>query len=781
MTAAKPNLLTDAWLAKWIEVPHAAPQDYGVYHFRRSFTFADKPGSVLVHVSGDNRYQLYVNGHLISWGPARGDLTHWRYETVDLAPQLHTGKNILAAVVWNDGTHRAIAQITNQTGFLLQADDPQYAQLNSGPEWKCIQDAAYTPFPAPPSEITGYTAIAANESVDAKRYPWNWQQLEFDDSSWQNAHPITSGAPRDARDAPNRWMLVPRAIPLEELKTERISTVRRSNGVHAPAGFPQQAVALQIPAHTEAKILLDQTYLTTGYPELTVSQGKGAAITLRYAETLYIQNHPINKGNRNDIEGKSFLGFADSFLPDGGSQRFYRPLFWRTWRYLQLEIKTEAQPLTINDIHGLYSAYPFVRQATLEVDDTNTNADIQKILDVSWRTARLCAHETYMDCPYYEQLQYAGDARIQMLVSLYMTGDARLMKNGIELLNSSRTAEGATLSRAPSALQQYIPPFSLWWIGMVHDYWMYVDDPQFVRQMLPGVRAVLSFYQRYQLRNGSLQKMPWWNFVDWVKQWKDGVPPAESDGSSAAALDLQLLLAYQWASELEWALGSHALSAEYRASAAQLKLTVVQNDWDPAEGLFADQPAHRTYSQNVNTLAMLAGVVDRQQARAVVSKTFSDSRLAPATIYFRAYLNSTLRLAGLGDQYLSKLTPWQEMLGDGLTTWAEWNGSDSRSDCHAWGASPNFELFRTIVGVEPMEPGYARVRIAPHLGNLHRVKAVIPHPKGKIEVEIDEEAYTSASFTLPPGVTGSFEWNGQSFPLASGGTHFADLRNHGEH
>ena len=50
------------------------------------------------------------------------------------------------------------------------------------------------------------------------------------------------------------------------------------------------------------------------------------------------------------------------------------------------------------------------------------------------------------------------------------------------------------MSRAPTRQQQYIPPFSLWWIGMVHDYWRYVDDPEFVREMLPGVRAVLGFF-----------------------------------------------------------------------------------------------------------------------------------------------------------------------------------------------------------------------------------------------------------------------------------------------
>ena len=309
-----------------------------------------------------------------------------------------------------------------------------------------------------------------------------------------------------------------------------------------------------------------------------------------------------------------------------------------------------------------------------------------------------------MDCPYYEQLQYGGDARIQMMISLYMTGDARLMKNGIALLNSSRTAEGATYSRAPSALQQYIPPFSLWWIGMVHDYWMYVDDVTFARQMLPGVHAILSFYAGYQKANSSLQHMPWWNFVDWVKQWPAGEPLAEHDGSSAAHL------------------GSPG------------------------------------------------------QRHAVMQKVMSDSSLAQSSIYFRAYTNAALREAGSGDQYLASLAPWREMLAQGLTTWAEWSGPDSRSDCHAWGASPNFELLRTVAGIESIAPGFARVLVAPNMGTLEMVNAEMPHPKGTIRVQLNRTKEHGgkkaiADIALPFGITGDFLSNGRTQPLQGGKNH----------
>jgi hypothetical protein len=568
-------------------------------------------------------------------------------------------------------------------------------------------------------------------------------------------------------------MLVAREIPLEEQLPERMRTVRKAEGVTASETFLHGGQPLTIPAHTSASVLIDQGYLTTAYPELVVSGGAGASVDLAYAETLYVRKN-ADKGNRNDVEGKQFYGPADTYLADGGAHRVYRPFFWRTYRYLQLRVKTADAPLVIEDLHGTFTAFPFERKAQLEVGDPAANKDIQQILGTGWRSARLCAHETYMDCPFYEQLQYAGDARIQMLVSLYTAGDARLMKNGIALLNSSRTAEGATYSRAPSYLQQYIPPFSLWWIGMVHDYWMYVDDEPFVKQMMPGVRAVLAFYAGYQKDNGSLRRMPWWNFVDWVKQWSNGESPAEADGSSAAALDLQLVLAYQWAADLEKALGSKALAVEYQAASGKLKDTVLATDWDPVRGLFADQPSHRTYSQQVNTLAVLARVSSREQSGSIMQRVLDDSSLAQSSIYFRAYTNAALREAGMGDKYLSSLGPWREMLKQGLTTWAEWNGPDARSDCHAWGASPNFELFRTVAGIEPIAPGFGRVRVAPHLGDLKHLVARMPHPKGEIQVDFNHEnaRRLAGDVTLPPGITGILEWAGVSQPLHEGKNHF---------
>ena len=118
------------------------------------------------------------------------------------------------------------------------------------------------------------------------------------------------------------------------------------------------------------------------------------------------------------------------------------------------------------------------------------------------------------------------------------------------------------------------------------------------------------------------------------------------------------------------------------------------------------------------------------------------------------------------------LGPWREMFAQGLTTWAEWSGPDARSDCHAWGASPNYELLRTVAGIESLAPGFHRVRIAPNLGKLEHISATMPHPKGEIRVDLERRgSKLVADVELPSGITGNFEWLGRSVALKPGKNH----------
>ena len=558
-------------------------------------------------------------------------------------------------------------------------------------------------------------------------------------------------------------MLVPRSIPLMEEKLQRLARVVRSEGVEVPAAFLEGRAPVTIPAQTRATILLDQTYLTTAYPELVVSGGSGAEIVLAHAEALYKGR---DKGNRNETEGKEMRWYEDRYLPDGGEHRLFRPLWWRTFRYLQINIETKAKRIVLEDVRAVFTAYPFSQRARWESSDPV----LQKIWEVGWRTLRLSAHETFTDSPYYEQLQYVGDTRIHCLISLYMTGDDRLAKNAIELFDESRTPDGLTQSRYPSFLPQYIPPYSLFWVGMLHDFWWYRGETDFVRQYLQGARGVLDWFESRLTPTGLLGPLEWWNFVDWSKEFKNGVPSLEANGQSAI-LSLQFAAALREAAELESAFGNAERAAHYRALAAKIVAGVRKTCWDPSRRLVADTPAKRSFSQHANILAVLEDAIPATEQPAVMKQVLGDPTLIQCTFYFRFYLFRAMKKTGLGDEYVNQLDPWREMLALGLTTWAE-NPEPTRSDCHAWSAHPNFDLLATVAGIEPAAPGFREVEIRPHLGPLKQLRATLPHPQGDIAVAYERKGEgLAADVTLPEKLSGSFTWRAKTVPLRPGSQH----------
>jgi hypothetical protein len=761
---AGPELLNARWTAQWITCPQAPARDVAVCHLRKDFTLPSVPPHFVVYASADNRYKLFVNGKLISRGPSRGDLDHWRFETVDLAAELHTGTNVLAAVIWNYADLAPMAQMTDQTGFVLQASSAIETAVNTDASWKARLDTSRTPLPLPKDQV-GYYVAGVGERVDGSAYPWGWEAENYDAATWALAQKLGQAGPRGMRDSHSRWMMVADPLPPQAETLQRLERVVRAQGVPAPpAAFLAGQSPLVVPAHTVASILLDQSFETTGYPELVVSGGPDSRVSLMYTEALVAADG--TKGNRDETEGKTVPGFRDEFVPDGGAHRAFSPLWWRTYRYVQLEVRTGEAPLTLEDVRAYYTAYPFHQAASFHSDD----AMLERIWQVGWRTAQLCAHETYMDCPYYEQLQYAGDTRIQGLISLYATGDERLLKNAIELLADSQTSEGLTQSRYPSALPQYISGFSLYWIGMMHDLSWYHGDVEELRPLLPNARAVLAWYEGQLSSSGLLGRLPWWPFLDWAKEFVDGVPAEEADGQSAA-LSLQFAVGLREMADVEDSLGDAEQARHDRALATRIGAAVYRLCWDAVKKELADTPRKNSFSQQANILAVLADAIPPVDQSRVLERVLQDSTLTQASYYFKFYLFRAMKKAGLANRYLAQLEPWRGMLAEGLTTFAETPGN-SRSDCHAWSAHPVFDLLATVAGIEPAAPGFTRVTIEPSLGPLHSLQAAMPTPHGVIGVDYQGDAKQfTAEITLPEGVSGYFVWDGRRTPLHPGKQH----------
>jgi hypothetical protein len=739
-------------------------------HFRKEIEVAKVPEHFIVDVTADNRFLLMVNQQRVGSGPARGDLAHWRYEVYDLAPFLHAGENILAATVWNLGTFAPVAQISNRAGFLVRGESQLEQTANTNDSWLAEEEPGFQVAAVSMGELRGYFAADPIEKIDGRIFDWTWDAPASASPRWKKAQPLGPAADRGLGDTPNNWQLIRDPLPAMDWRETPGGQIVRASGVVTTGGFPD--APLEMAANQRVSLLLDNTVLTTAFTNLVVSGGKDASIRVTYAEAL--KDAKGEKGNRNEIAGKKIVGVYDEYIADGAENRTFTSLVWRTWRYLQLDIETRDQPLRLLHLTSAFTAFPFQQRARFVSDDPA----LSSIWEVGWRTARLDAHETYMDTPYWEQLQYVGDTRIQALISYAVGGDDRLAKQAIEAFDDSRIPDGITLSRYPTNHFQAIPPFSLLWIGMLHDFAMYRPDPEFVREHLPGTRTVLDWFVRHQQENGLLDRMPWWNFIDWADGFRDGIPPQDEHGNSAP-LTMHFAMALREAADLESAYGDKQRAEQYLLVATKATQGVQRLCWNEKNGLMADTPAQQLYSQHANFLAVLLDVIPKQRQREVMTKVLavSDPVFKPgkdlppmekASYYYRFYLARALEHAGMGDRYLELLGPWKEMLALGLTTWAE-KPEPTRSDSHAWSAHPNFDLLTIVAGIRPAALGFEKVVIEPHLGNLQNVSASLPWKEADIQVDYKfERGAWTMRVNLPAGLPGEFVWHGKRYPLHAG-------------
>ena len=770
-------MVSPTFAADWISAPEAATADGKkapiALQFRRDLTLNAVPSSLPVKVSADQRYVLYVNGRRIAAGPSRGDLQHWRVATIDLAPHLKRGANVVAAEVWSDGKIAPLAQITaGTTAFYAAAVDPaQAALINSGPQWQVRVDGSRTVSSATPQMIRAlgptYYVAGNPETIDASLQAADWKLVGSRASGWQTPVSATTGT--------GAWTLVADALP--QMRYDRIPSgqVVRATGV-AAKGFPQRPV--QIAAHSEATLLIDTGRVLAAYPVLHASQGAGAVVTLTYTEALYDPAKPRsgNMGSRGRfsdrarVDNGQALGVTDTFKLDG-AERTLRPYWWRVWRFVEIKVKTGDQPLILKGLDTFETGYPFQEKGRFVSDD----AQLNRIWTVGWKTGLLDAHETYMDTAYWEQLQYIGDTRIQMLLSYDISGDPRLAVQALDAYDSSRQLNGLPQSAWPSTTDNSIPPFALLWIGTLHDYWMRQPDTAVLTRNLTGMRAVLDWYAPHVRESGMVAQTPGWPFIDW-RELLDGTGQrAGRKGPDSCIITMMYYGALRQAADLEGALGEAERRAGDLRQAERVKQGLTSQCWDTARGLYADTPQKTEFSQHAAALAVIYDLVPPAEQAAMLKKVMvpgagidAPEGIMGTTYYFSFYLAQAVDHAGMGDQYLDLMQTWRGLLDHNFTTWPE-SPEPTRSDTHAWSAHPTSGLLTYVAGIAPAAPGFAKVRITPHLGKIRRLDAAMAHPKGLIETRYAlKGGQLTATIKLPQGLSGDFAWQGQTRALTSG-------------
>ncbi len=747
------------WTEGGVTEPSNNPKSpFRVACFRRKFTVSDEGAALTVHVSADSRYILYFDGKQAARGPAKGDIRHQFYDTVELDALLSPGEHVLAAVVisyaasWPHPHYvgAPCSIMTASSVFVLDGilyEKGRETVLSTDQEWKALQNEAYQHFWTQGEDQT-YTGLC--ERVDGEKYPWGWQEVDFDDSRWPNAFVAAAAVREDTvTDTLLPYRLLPRMIPMLEEEPQEFSKAwGHGYGVRLVQGE-----AVTIPPNENVTFVLDAERMTTAFLQLWARGGRGGEISFCYAEAYTVDGH---KSPWHAPENGELLGCHDAYIFTGGEQ-YYEPLAWRAFRYVKVCIATKEEPLIIEKIAYRFIGYPLKDRVEFSCPEPEYN----KIWEISRCTLRLCAHETFEDCPYYEQLQYAGDTQAEILYAGYLSGDWKLARQAVYLFDWSRGYDGLSASRYPSRVPQYIPSWSLLWVVMARDYYLHTADLRTIEDCLDGIRATLRWFERHENEDGLLSALPYWQVVDWVKEWKDpwGYPPGAKDGISAI-INLQYACALGCCAWLCEQAGEDGTRYGKKAEAVCQKITELC--WSEERGLYLDRPGGTEVSELGQAWAILSGAADERRLKIVGEHLAAgEEALARATLYGRFYVFRALRRAGKYASASAFLDWWREMARTDLTTWPEepWL---ARSFCHAWSCAPLYEFPAEVLGVKPLAPGFRKVIIEPELWDLPWAKGKVPTPFGESSVSVSRGSKTAEIEVLvPEGIEAVVVWKGR--------------------
>lgn len=758
----------EKWNSEWITHPEIDKTAYGLIHFRNTFELTEKPDRFIIHVSGDNRYRLYANGKEVCYGPQMGDIRHWRYETVDLAPFLEAGKNTLAAEVMNWGVERSYGILSFKTGFLVQGNSAAENIVNTdyNCNWKVFKNRAMNgkkvQWMNGKDIIGGFYAGNPTDSVVAADYPWNWQEPAFDDSRWLVPEVIFA-RPKTNAGAGHGWILQARTTPIQSNKKEAIGKVVRTNMPDLNNGFRFGQEEVVVPANSSATILIDKGLVTLGYPKLKLSKGKNAIVRVKYSEALYDANN--QKGNRNQIEGKRIAGISDVYVMDGGESRTFQPMWRRTFRFVELQAETHDEALVIEDFYNIYSAAKVPVAAAFETE----NSLYQKVWDLCWHTMEVCAQDNLMSDAYYEQMQYVGDLRPHLMGWTALTGDLDYFTSAIQQFNNSRLPDGNITSCYPLKATFVHPTYSLVWIDMLHDLMMLQGDKSEIEQYNGEIQEVFDYYETLINENGLVGKSEYHMFVDWYVP-KGGNSKVNKEGNSAI-LTLNYAHSLKNAAEIMNWLGYRKIAEQYKNRSRKYAEITRKLCFDPDKGIYADDPEKTFYDQRASVLAVLCGAHSQAEKvklmqQVLDEQTIFDSR---ANLFYYFYLFKAMQKTKVGD-FTKEIEPWQKMLELGMSGTPEKRVEQNpRSEIHPWTAHPVHFYFSLVAGIQPTCAGFKTVRIAPQPGSLKTVRGKMPTVRGIIQFDmVFKNDECSGDITLPENMSGTFVWGENETPLKAG-------------
>ncbi|MHB0897741.1 MAG: family 78 glycoside hydrolase catalytic domain [Spirochaetales bacterium] len=727
-------------------------------YFRKEFEVSGGIRAASFRASADGRYNLFLNGKMLGRGPARCH-PGWQYlDSFEIGEILRPGKNVLSVLVHSYGRDSSFYQLPRGiqaflfgcAGFYLEgevkAEGSVYLGLDTDGSWKCLVSEAWerdTPFGG-----TGYM-----EKFDARREPEGWKLPGFDDATWDKAFVQRILLPAAGSDL----------VPFPRLVARDIGALREAKVIPPSPPKPAQ----------DDTLIWDFGRILLGRIGIEVEAEDGTGVAIACGESLGPDGGISRPGNIPGIFTP--LSHELRFRAGRGTHTLFEVAGFRYVQTAKLDADSRVKVLSVWAEESSYSGgqSPSSLHAGEKIEGVGSFACSDDLLTRIWRagayTAAVCRQDGFIDCPSREQRQWTGDAQIQGLLNHVTCPDSRLARKAIIQAAQTQAADGmvamASVSDIGAEWRTYIPDYALYWILSIRDYLDYSGDSSFIDEIFPTVAKALGWFMPWLDSAGLLANVPGWVFVDWSEKLDKRGEVLALNALFAEALRAGALVAE--------GVGAAFFAGRWRKIASTITCAAAERFWDEKRGVYADcrtaAGLSPIVSQQANAAAIAFGVAPREcwdrildyvldEGRVTLTKTWrwDEERLFDpgkdvvlAQPFYSHFLHAALARAGrVGDILLNIKKRWEPMLADGGGTfWESWQLTKATSRCHAFSATPVYDLSTYVLGLRPTAPGFARFEVRPWFGNLAWVEGSMPTPagllclnwrreRGRIELEV---------------------------------------------
>jgi alpha-L-rhamnosidase len=756
---------------------------------RRIFSVSDDLERATMNITVDSRYKLFINGKYVGRGLNRCEAYYWYYNTYDVKPYISKGKNVIAIHARFYGEDFAFytgpggkgrQKVNAGKGGLLF--DLQLAYRGGKQEWIGSDDQTrVAPNEGESSDLPlKNDALGFIEEFDSRRVPKAWNEIEFDDTGWFK--PVIL-------DYPIKTILLDENHPLHEeiMPPSEIIVIGENDDVNREMDEEDKEEGLDfcVQHMLEGTIgplkhftVINQDNLMKGKFSCEIvpnagSDGKVLSIFLKFPHEMVgypqivaeapagtiIDIIPTEKMANNLPKLDFILTKRGSRVVLRGGIQFFEQWDWEGYLYMLVKIRNLSGPMKLHRVVTNRTHMRVTKKGsfTCNVDGLN------QLWESCALTVLCCAIDGYLDCPSREQRSYLGDAYPEALVANACFGEPRLTKKLIYDTAFGQRQDGMTYSFHPGdAVPQthIIPDYCLYWIQLTRDYYQYYGDEQVLIDMYPHFLLALEWFWKYiDADTGLLVDLPYWTFIDWsFGHDKPGM---------WAILNTQFMDVLLFMGELAERFDDQRNMKKFKDKAASLRPTIDRIFWDARAGCYRDffhegKLHQQSYMTNAYLVlkdvtcdpekiaailknvfeftgsdAIVKSQIDDFYSKAMSHHAFGDKLKGLVVVsqpFFQHHVNKFFSKVGRHDLLLTFLYKWIPMLtiGKTKTVWETW--SIDGSECHAWAATPAYDLSTYWLGVKPSSPGFKSVEISPTFHGLESVEGIFPTCKGDIKV-----------------------------------------------